>query len=109
MSSFPRFTEKWDKEVKPFALQVFNECRTDLLVAFHASEMIFGIDHDLADDRVPHSRLHSCVVTLNDENYYLNVHKLTSPDEVKKLKKLGRLLEELQELDIQNMIVKKNN
>ncbi|MCX6761173.1 MAG: hypothetical protein NTZ84_03690 [Candidatus Nealsonbacteria bacterium] len=99
MSSFPNFTEKWNRKVKPLAKQVIEECKADVLVEYFVGQMIWGVEHDLADDRMPHLRLSPCVGTLNDKGYYEEIHKSTSPEEVKKLRKLGRLLEELQKLD----------
>ncbi|MCX6761174.1 MAG: hypothetical protein NTZ84_03695 [Candidatus Nealsonbacteria bacterium] len=99
MSSFPNFTEKWDKEVKPFAELVIEECKTDPWVAQYVGAMIRGIDYDLEEEIMPIYRLFPCVRKLNNTFYYSDVHKLTSPDEVEKLKKLGRLLEELQKAD----------
>ena len=96
MSSFPIFTEKWDREVKPFAKRVIEECKTDPWVAQYVGAMIWDIDYDLKEERMPIYRLFPCVRKLNNTFYYMNVHKSTSPEEVGKLKKLGRLLEELQ-------------
>jgi hypothetical protein len=97
MSSFPNFTEKWDREVKPFAKLVAEECKTDPWVAQYVNAMIWDIDHDLREERLPIYRLFPCVRKLNNAFYYIDVHKLTDPEEVEKLKELGRLLEELQD------------
>jgi len=99
MSSFPNFTEKWDKEVKPLAQKVAKECKKDPLVAQYISAMIWGVEHDLADGRRPHFRLYPCAGTLNAESYYGEMHRSTGKEEVKKLRGLGKLLKELEGLD----------
>jgi len=99
MSSFPTFTEKWDKEVKPFAKRVIEECKADPWVAQYVGAMIWGIDHDLEEERIPTNYLFPCVRKLNNEFYYENFHKSTSPEELGKLRKLGEMLEELQVLN----------
>lgn len=99
MSSFPDFERKWDKDVKPAAIEVVKNCKSDSLVRHFVGQMIFYVEHDLADDRIPHLRLSPCVGTLNDESYYVDVHKNSNPNEVQKLRELGSLLKELARLD----------
>jgi hypothetical protein len=92
-----KFSEHWDKVVKPVAEEVFKKCTIDPLVQHYVGQMIFYIEHDLADDRSPQIRLYPCVGTLNSEEYYFKIHKESSKEEVELLRKLGILLNELQD------------
>jgi hypothetical protein len=89
------FTEFWDGTVKKAAEEVVEKCPTDKLVAYFVSQMIFYVEHDLADGRAPQLRLYPCVGTLNDESYYSHIHANTPKEEVDKLLNLGKLLKEL--------------
>jgi hypothetical protein len=89
------FTEFWDNTVKAVAKDVCETCKIDGLVGFYVSQMVFYVEHDLADDRDPHFRLYPCIGTLNNEDYYKNVHAATSQAEVEKLRNFGKLLNEL--------------
>jgi hypothetical protein len=91
------FTNFWDETVKPVVKDVVETCKTDLLATHHIGQMYFYIEHDLADDRDPHLRLYPCVGTLTDEGYYKKVHEnLSTPEEIAKLRNLGKLLRELE-------------
>lgn len=91
----PTFSEFWDNKVKSAAKDVCETCKTDGCLGFFVSEMVFYIEHDLADGRDPHLRLYPCVGTLNDEGYYKAVHGSTDKAEVEKLRAFGKLLTEL--------------
>ena len=89
------FAGFWDKTVKPAAKDICETCKADPLVGFYVSQMVFYVEHDLADDSDPHLRLFPCVGTLNAESYYKAVHGSTDKAEVGKLRAFGKLLTEL--------------
>lgn len=94
-----KFSEMWDKEVKPLAQDVVLTCKTDPYVSYYVSQMIFYIEHDLADSRDPRIRLEPCMGTLNDVGYYNDVYHDSSVTEVGKLSILGKALRRLMEAD----------
>ncbi len=92
-----KFTNFWDETVKPAAKEVYDKCKADHLVTYYVGEMLFYVEHDLADGRDPHLRLYPVVGTLTDENYYKNVQEgLSTPAEIDLLRNLGKLLRELE-------------
>jgi len=90
-----QFSKFWDNVVKPFATKVLKECKTDPIGTHYIGQMMFYVEHDLADGRPCKFRLYPCVGTLNADSYYQNVHKDTPKEEVKMLQKLGKMLKEL--------------
>jgi hypothetical protein len=89
------FAKEWDTRVRALASDTASTCRTDPAATYYIGQMIFYVEHDLADDRDPTLRLEPCTSTLNDEGYYASVHKSTPAAEVSRLRDLGRVLKEL--------------
>ena len=59
---------------------------------WYISQMMFYVEHDLADNRPPGIRMlqvHGC---LNDEDYYRNVFQGQENEEAKNYRELGRKL-----------------
>ena len=92
------FAGFWDKTVKPAAKDICETCKADPLAGFYVSQMMFYVEHDLADDRDPHFRIFTCLRAFNDEGYYKNVHSKTDKVEVDKLRAFGKLLNGLSSL-----------
>lgn len=90
------FESMWDIEVRRLAEQVANECTTDSLVNHYVSQMIYYVAHDLADGRVPFTRLFPCVGLLNDDDYYDDMFGGKETEETELMRELGAKLKELQ-------------
>jgi len=93
------FITTWDTKIKPFAVECcnINEPK-DTLAKEYIGDMIFAVEHDIADGRVLGLMGLNCILQingcLNDGDYYKNVHSDVDNTETNKLKALGRLLKE---------------
>jgi len=116
-----KFTKFWDEEIKPFAnkcaegmellhkIQELDEekdqdkvqeikeqmnayNKKDWLALYNISQMIFYVEHDLADGRNPAFRMHQVKSCLSSESYYTNVFKNEDCEESRNYKKLAEML-----------------
>lgn len=93
-----KFAELWDNEIKPLIdehikLSVESKVR-DSYGCTTLTQMGWGVEHDLADDRNPLFRILQVNGCLNDKEYYKNVHNNTDDDETVSLKKIGQKVKE---------------
>lgn len=115
-----QFTKYWDKEVKPLALKccegaeligelekattqeekeaikkkMDSHGKKDWLAPWHISQMIFYVEHDLADGRNPGLRMFQVKGCLNSESYYNDVFKGQDCEEMRNYRDLGKKLDE---------------
>lgn len=87
-------TEYWDTKVKPLAEEVMNKSTVDKgAVKFFVGQMIFAVEHDLADGRFPGLMSLNCLVRVKgvftSDSYFEKVHPDTSKKEIDRMKKLA--------------------
>jgi len=124
MTNLQLFEKFWDTEVKPLAdkcaeganligelekatteaekeeikKQMRQHNKKDWYSIWYISQMIFYVEHDLADGRNPGVRMLQVQRTLNSEDYYKNVFKGEMCEEAKNYQALGQKLNKALEL-----------
>jgi len=114
-----QFIQYWDNEVKPLAdkccegaalLGQFEEAKTeaekeaikkqmnsfgkkDWFAPWYISQMVFYVEHDLADDRNPGIRMLQVRDCLASEDYYKNVFKGQDCEEMRNYRELGQKMD----------------
>ncbi len=114
-----QFTKFWDTEVKPLAAKCANGAqlidqfekatieaekeaiqkqmetygKKDWLAPWYISQMMFYVEHDLADGRNPGIRMLQVRNCLNSEDYYKDVFKGETCEEAQNYRALGQKLE----------------
>lgn len=76
----------WQEEVRDLAVDVAKNCKTDNNLTYFLESMITKVDGDVLVNRPFHDRLEGVSKVLSSTSYYVNAHKTTDPDEVKKIK-----------------------
>lgn len=115
-----KFEQYWDKEIKPLALKccegfeliaqlerVTTEAekeaikkqmdyygKRDWLAPWYISQMVFYVEHELADDRSPAIRMLQVRGCLNSEDYYRDVFKGQDCEEMRNYRALNKKLGE---------------
>lgn len=90
----------WDEVVKPLAREVIEKATVDKeLIEFYVSRMIFACEHDLADGRFPGLMSLNCMIqvegNLKDESYFKNIHPNTPKEEIERMKRLSKEINNL--------------
>jgi hypothetical protein len=91
---YENFEKYWDRELKPFAAKCAKEGEKgkDPLAAYFIEEMIFYVEHDLADGRNPAFRMLQVKDVLNEEGYYRDVFGGIETYESRDYRELGKMV-----------------
>ena len=83
-------TEFWDNEVKPHMKELHKKIETrDKLSQYYLGQMVFYVEHDLADGRDPRHRILQCMGVFRTPSYQ-NIKELVDIKE--DIIKAGELL-----------------
>lgn len=81
--------QMWKDEVRSTAYDVFVNCRSDITLTRMLESMIMKVDTDIVNKRNIASRVEAISNTLNSKTYFDNVHRLSTEEEVRKIKDLA--------------------
>ena len=94
------YSNYWDLVVKPLAKEVIEKVTVDKEMTKHyVSQMIFAVEHDLADGRGMGLMAINCLSQVsgvfNSVSYFVAIHGDTPEEEVNRMKKLAEEIKTL--------------
>ena len=96
------YADYWDKTVKPLAQEVIDKATKDKeLISYYVSQMIFAVEHDIADGRYGLMSLNflgQVKGVFSSKTYFESIHKNTSKEEINRMKNLSEKIEKLMSL-----------
>jgi len=86
----------WDEKVKDQAIKAKGLC-TEGYTKHYIGQMIFNVDHAIMHGNLAKAYLQSRAVAdvLNKDHFYKEVYGSIETEEIKELKKLGKMLADL--------------
>lgn len=90
----------WDSIVKALADEVIKKVTVDeAAIKYYVSGMMWAVEHDLADGRGRGLKALNSLIQISgvfsSDNYFNEIHKDTSKEEIERMKNLGKEVKKL--------------
>ena len=97
-----KYAELWDDVVQPFAMKLIQEATVDRVqIEENLGAMIFWVNHDLGDDRIPGGNGGACLCQVRDvfssAKYLEEIHSNTPIAEKERMQRMVELIDRLLE------------